>query len=86
MSLSEGQLRILNIVAEKSGRSVSTPVVDTAVIEASGLIPEEVYLYLSQLDGLGLVKIGIKVSGAEFRMVNIIKEDLEETSQGQEIR
>lgn len=37
MDLSEGQLRILYIIAEKSHRTLSESVFDTAVIEASGL-------------------------------------------------
>jgi hypothetical protein len=36
MDLSEGQIKVLNIVAEESGRSLGTSVFDTAVIEDSG--------------------------------------------------
>ena len=64
MDLSEGQLKILNIVAEKTGHSNG---LDTAVIEDSGLPVDEVNTYLSQLEGLGLIKIGMKVSGADYR-------------------
>jgi predicted transcriptional regulator len=78
MELSEGQRRILDILAEKSIRSVSTSVLDTAVIAASGLTADEVNTYLSQLESLGLVKLGIKVS--DFRLVNITEKGLEEIS------
>ena len=78
MELSEGQRRILDILAEKSIRSVSTSVLDTAVIAASGLTADEVNTYLSQLESLGLVKLGIKVS--DFRLVNITEKGLEVTS------
>ena len=80
MDLSEGQLKILNIVAEKTGHSNG---LDTAVIEDSGLPVDEVNTYLSQLEGLGLIKIGMKVSGADYRTVRITKEGLDATSQNQ---
>jgi hypothetical protein len=36
-----------------------------------------------QLEGLNLIKIGVKVSGSDFRMINITKEGLEESSKNQ---
>jgi hypothetical protein len=86
VDLSEGQLKILNIVAEKTGRSLSKSVFDTAVIDDSGLPADEVYTYLSQLQGLGLITIGMKVSGADFRTINITKEGLDATSENQPFR
>ena len=86
MSLSEGQRRILNIIEEKTTRSVSTSILDTAIIQASGLPADEVNTYLSQLEGLGLITLGIKVSGADFRLVNITPAGLEATSQDQGLR
>jgi len=86
MELSEGQRRILNIVAEKSNRSANTSVYDDAIISASGLPSDEVYTYINQLEGLGLLLLAIKVSGADFRLINITKEGLEVTSQGQGLR
>jgi len=79
MDLSEGQLRILKIVAEKSGRNPNTSVIDTAVIKDSLLPADELNAYLGQLEGLGLVKLGIKVAGADFRLINITNEDLDAT-------
>jgi hypothetical protein len=83
MDLSEGQRKILDIIAEKSDRNPNTSVIDTAVIQASGVPADEVNAYLGQLDGLGLIKLGIKVSGADFRLINITKEGLDATSQNQ---
>ncbi|MGB6594932.1 MAG: hypothetical protein WBE68_25810 [Candidatus Nitrosopolaris sp.] len=51
VDLSEGQLKILNIVAEKTGRSLSKSVFDNAVTDDSGLPADEVNTYLSQLEG-----------------------------------
>ena len=42
IAMSEGLRNILNIIAEFSGRTVSTSVRDTAVIQRSGLPGEEV--------------------------------------------
>jgi hypothetical protein len=86
MDLSEGQRKILDITAEKSGRNPNISVIDTAVIQASGLATDEVNTYLGQLDGLGLIKLGIKVSGADFGLINITNEGLNATSQNQEFR
>jgi predicted transcriptional regulator len=80
MELSEVQRRILDILAEKSLHSVNTSVLDTAIVAASSLPGEEVNTYLSQLESLGLVKLGIKVNGADFRLVNITEKGLEVTS------
>jgi hypothetical protein len=47
MAMSEGLRNILNIIAELSGRTVSTSVRDIAVIQRSGLPGEEVHNYFS---------------------------------------
>ncbi|MDQ6864179.1 MAG: hypothetical protein M3044_10175 [Thermoproteota archaeon] len=86
MVLSEGQIKILKIVAEKSGRNPDVSVFDSAVIQQSGLPSEEVNAYLGQLQGLTLVKLGIKVSGSDVRLINITKEGLDATSQNQGLR
>jgi hypothetical protein len=86
MDLSEGQRKILDIIAEKSDRNPNTSVIDTAVIQASVLPTDELNTYLGQLEGLGLIKLGIKVSGADFRLINITKEGLDATSQNQKFR
>jgi hypothetical protein len=86
MILNEGQQKILDIIAEKSNFSVNTSVFDTAVIQASGLPANEVKTYFSQLEGFGLIKMGIKASGADFRLINATKEGLEASSHTQELR
>jgi hypothetical protein len=86
MNLSEGQLKILKIVAEKSARNPDTSVFDIAVIQESGLPTDEANTYLGQLQGLGLVKLDIKVSGADVRLMHITKEGLDVTSQNQGLR
>lgn len=56
------------------------------MIQGSGLPADEVNTNFGQLQGLGLINLGIKVSGAEFRLVNITKEGLDATSQNQAMR
>ncbi len=46
MSLSEGQKKILEIIAEKSNRNPGISVFDTAIIPESGLPVDEVNTYL----------------------------------------
>lgn len=86
MVLSEGQQTILKIIVEKSSRNPEVSVMDTAVIRESGLPTDEVNTYLGELQGLGLIKLSIKVSGAEFRLINITKDGLDATSQVQSMR
>jgi Fe2+ or Zn2+ uptake regulation protein len=85
MKLTEGQSRIFNIVIDKTKRTLTTAVHDTAIIEASGLPSGEVYEYLSQLEGLGLITIDQKMSGATSRLVRITKDGLQATSEDQEL-
>ena len=85
MAMSEGQRKILHIIAVLTGRTLSTSTMD-AVIDKSGLPAEEVRNYLSQLEGLGYITIGIKVSGADYRMINMTKEGLQVTSDSQALR
>jgi DNA-binding MarR family transcriptional regulator len=88
MNLSNGQQKILDIIAEKSGRIPNVDVFDAAVIQASGLPQEEVNKYLSQLEGLGLIKtlFGSKPAGASVKLISITKEGLEATSENQPLR
>ena len=71
MVLSEGQRKILDIIATLTGRTLSTSTMDAVVIDKSGLPEEEVRNYLSQLDVLGYITIGIKVSGAAWGLVGL---------------
>jgi predicted transcriptional regulator len=71
------QLRnILNIIADLSKYNVNASVLDTAVIERSGLPASEVNGYLNTLESLGLINLLIKVSGADFKLLNITREGL----------
>jgi hypothetical protein len=77
---------VLNVVTEKTNRNVSWSVTDTVIIQAfedNKMRADEAYRYPLQLEGLNLIKIGIKVSGSDFRMINITKEGLEESSKNQ---
>lgn len=58
MAMSEGLRNILNIIAELSGRTVSTSVRDTAVIQRSGLPGEEVRSYFSSTKRIRLFPDG----------------------------
>jgi hypothetical protein len=76
MAMSEGQRNILDIIAELSNRTVTISVLDSAVIQRSGLPAKEVRDYFDQLEGLDYIMIGIKVSGTDFRLINMTKEGL----------
>ncbi len=84
--MSEGQRRILDIIADLPGRTVSTSVMDTAVLWRSGLPEEKICNYLGQLGGLGYITIDIKVAGAYFRLINMTKEGLQASSENQALR
>jgi hypothetical protein len=73
--MEEEQLMILNIIAEKTGRSPDKFVLDTNVIKDSDLSENEVNSYLGELEGLGLIKIWKTVPYS----VSITKEGLNAT-------
>jgi hypothetical protein len=56
--MSEGQRNILNIIAELSDRALTKSVIDTAVIDRSGLPADEVRNYFGRLEGLGYITMG----------------------------
>lgn len=58
MAMSEGLRDILNIIAELSGRIISTSVRDTAVSQRSGLPGEEVRSYFSSTKRIRLFPDG----------------------------
>jgi hypothetical protein len=62
---------ILGIVADLSHYNTDASIIDRAVIERTGLSPSQVTDRISQLESLGLVNRQIKVSGADFRLLNI---------------
>ena len=84
-----GLRNILDTVAKKTKLSVSWSVTDTVIVQAcedNNTIPaEEAYSHLLQLEGLNLIKIGVKASGADFRMISITKEGLEESTKNQQL-
>jgi hypothetical protein len=86
MAMSEGQRNILDIIAGLSNRTVTISVLDSAVIQRSGLPVEEVRDYFDQLEGLDYIMIGIKVSGTDFRLINMTKEGLLASSENQPLR
>jgi hypothetical protein len=59
LSGQQRRLWILNIVTEKTGRDPDKSVPGTVVIQDSYLPENEVKTYLSELEGLGLIKICI---------------------------
>jgi hypothetical protein len=65
--------KILNIIADQSKNDVNKAVYDFKVIQESGLPASEAYNHIRELASLELITIGIKVSGADFRMLNITK-------------
>jgi len=81
MSLSEGQRKVLEVLAEKSNRNPGMSVFDTAIVQESGLPAHEVNTYLNQLEGLGLIILGMKAAGANYRLVNITGNGLNATYQ-----
>jgi hypothetical protein len=73
------QLRnILGIVADLSHYDTNASVIDRAVIERTGLPPSQAMDNIRQLESLGLVNLQIKVSGADFRLMNVTREGLKE--------
>lgn len=49
---------------------------DFNVIKESGLPASEVYNHPHELESIGMIKFGVKVSGAEFRLVHITTEGI----------
>jgi hypothetical protein len=86
MEISEGARNIRNIIIEGTERSLTTSINDTTVIERSGLPAEEVYKYLSQLEGIGHISISRKMSGADFRPILMTKEGFQASSENQALR
>ena len=84
--MSEGQKRILDILAEKSNHNPGMSVYDTAIIKESGLLAEEVNTYLDQLHRLGLIILGRKAAGADYRLVNITGDGMNAISKNQGLR
>lgn len=74
--------KILNIITDKTENSPSISVMDLAVIEASGLPESEARKYISELEGLQMITVGMKVNDAEkdgkqYGMLNLKTKGLE---------
>jgi len=85
MALNGRQRILLELIGELSGHSVVTSVLDSVVIRRSGLPADDVNMYLDQLEGLGLIAVGLKGSGAEFGLINITRVGLKESSRKPDI-
>lgn len=70
--------KILNIIADKTQSDSNSSVTDSAVIRDSGLSESEARRYINELASLGLLTAGIKIEGADFRMLSITKEGIQE--------
>lgn len=77
--------KILNIIADKTQSDPNSSVTDSAVIRDSGLPESEARKYINELSGLELITVGIKVNGADFSMLRITMDGIQEL-QGQEDR
>ncbi|MGA7367901.1 MAG: hypothetical protein WBX01_02140 [Nitrososphaeraceae archaeon] len=74
--------KILNIIADRTENSINKSVIDLVVIQESGLPESEARKYVNELEGLGIISIGLKVSGAEiegkpYRLINLTTKGLE---------
>ena len=67
MPVDEGLKKILKIIAKKSNFKTENSVFDNAIVEERGLPKEEAYRYLSQLEMIELIEIGIRPSGSESK-------------------
>jgi hypothetical protein len=77
-TMSEGQMKILNTIAELSGRTTTTVIRDSVVVEYSDDLPaKEMYNYLNQLHGLGYISIDTRAKGGvDFRLINVTTQGL----------
>jgi len=85
MALNGRQRTLLELIGELSGHSVVTSVLDSIVIRRSGLPADEVNMCLDQLEGLGLIAVGLKGSGAEFGLINMTRDGVKENSRNPDI-
>lgn len=76
MEISPKLTSILSLVADLSHYNINASVLDTAVIERSGMPASQVNSYIKELDSMGLLNLQLKVSGADFRLLNLTKEGL----------
>ena len=90
--MSEGQRKILDIIAELSGLTTITIIRDSVVVEYSDdnhLPAKEVHNYINQLQGLGYISIDTRARGSvDFRLINMTTKGLDAaaSSDKQELR
>lgn len=71
MPIDDRLKHILEIIAKNSNFKTDNSVFDNAIVEERGLPKEEAYRYLSQLEMIELIEIGIRPSGSDRRLINI---------------
>jgi hypothetical protein len=74
--------KILNIIADKAENNINKNVIDLAVIQDSGLLESEARKYINELQGLHLIIIEPRPSGADiegkpYRLINMTTKGLE---------
>ncbi|HYZ59656.1 MAG TPA: hypothetical protein VE544_08360 [Nitrososphaeraceae archaeon] len=74
--------KILNIIVDKAENSTSKSVIDLAVIAESGLPESEARKYINELEGLQMITLGLRASGADiegkpYRLINLTTKGLE---------
>jgi hypothetical protein len=74
--------KILNIIADKAENNINKNVMDLAVIQDSGLPESEARKYINELQGLLLIIIEPRPSGADiegkpYRLINMTTKGLE---------
>lgn len=74
--------KILNIIADKAENNINKNVIDLAVIQDSGLAESEARKYINELQGLHLIIIEPRPSGADiegkpYRLINMTTKGLE---------
>jgi predicted transcriptional regulator len=78
MEINPQSRKLLALIADISQYNTNASVLDTSLIERSGLPASEVNKYLTELESHELIKRQIKVSGADFRLLNLTKYGLKE--------
>jgi Cdc6-like AAA superfamily ATPase len=79
-TMSEGQMKILNTIAELTGRTTTTVIRDSVVVveySNNALSAKEVHNYINQLQGLGYISIDTRAKGGvDFRLINVTTQGL----------
>jgi Cdc6-like AAA superfamily ATPase len=80
-TMSEGQRKTLNTIAELTGRTTTTVIRDSIVVvkySNNALSAKEVHNYINQLQGLGYISIDTRAKGGvDFRLINMTTQGLD---------